>query len=65
MRTPIIAGNWKLNKNQQETTECVNAVKSDLPKNTDVETLICAPAVDLPEVIEAPKGSELLVGAEK
>ena len=64
MRTPIIAGNWKLNKNPQETTEFVNAVKSELPKNTDVETLICAPAVDLPALIEAAKGSELHVGAE-
>ena len=64
MRTPIIAGNWKLNKNPQETTEFVNAVKAQLPKNTDVETLICAPAVDLPALIEAAKGSELHVGAE-
>ena len=51
MRTPIIAGNWKLNKNPQETTEFVNAVKNELPKNTDVETLICAPAVDLPDYV--------------
>ena len=64
MRTPIIAGNWKLNKNPQETTEFVNAVKAQLPKSTDVETLICAPAVDLPALIEAAKGSELHVGAE-
>lgn len=64
MRTPIIAGNWKLNKNPKETVEFVNAVKADLPKSTDVETLICAPAVDLPALIESAKGSELRVGAE-
>lgn len=64
MRTPIIAGNWKLNKNPEETVEFVNAVKAQLPQSTDVETLICAPAVDLPALIESAKGSELRVGAE-
>ncbi|MGX5377854.1 triose-phosphate isomerase [Ligilactobacillus sp. LYQ135] len=64
MRTPIIAGNWKLNKNPEETAEFVNAVKAQLPQSTDVETLICAPAVDLPALIESAKGSELRVGAE-
>ncbi len=64
MRTPIIAGNWKLNKNPEETVEFVNAVKAELPQSTDVETLICAPAVDLPALIESAKGSQLHVGAE-
>ncbi|WP_290033627.1 triose-phosphate isomerase [Ligilactobacillus cholophilus] len=64
MRTPIIAGNWKLNKNPQETVEFVNAVKAELPNSSDVETVICAPAVDLPALLESAKGSELHVGAE-
>ncbi|WEV37572.1 triose-phosphate isomerase [Lactobacillus sp. ESL0677] len=64
MRTPIIAGNWKLHMNPEQTTEFVDAVKDKLPKATKVEALICAPAVDLDALRKAAKGSELKVGAE-
>lgn len=64
MRTPIIAGNWKLNMNPEQTTEFVSAIKSKLPKSSKVESLICAPAVDLDALRKAAQGSELRVGAE-
>ncbi|GAB5051575.1 triose-phosphate isomerase [Pediococcus ethanolidurans] len=64
MRTPIIAGNWKMNKNPKETTEFVNAVKADLPASSKVESVIGAPAVDLQALLDAAKGSELKVAAE-
>ena len=48
MRTPIIAGNWKLNMNPVQTAEFVKNVKNDLPAATEVESVIAAPAVDLP-----------------
>ncbi|MFK5676688.1 triose-phosphate isomerase [Ligilactobacillus sp. LYQ60] len=64
MRTPIIAGNWKLHMNPTETVEFVKAVKDRLPQNSEVETLICAPAVDLPALLDSAKGSQLHVGAE-
>ncbi|MDF7669430.1 MULTISPECIES: triose-phosphate isomerase [unclassified Lactobacillus] len=64
MRTPIIAGNWKLHMNPEQTTEFVDAVKGKLPESTKVEALICAPAVDLDALRKAAKGSELKVGAE-
>ncbi|MFT9097193.1 triose-phosphate isomerase [Liquorilactobacillus sp.] len=64
MRTPIIAGNWKMNLNPEQTAEFVNAVKKDLPAASKVESVIAAPAVDLPALLEAAKGSELKVAAE-
>ncbi|KRN82210.1 triosephosphate isomerase [Pediococcus ethanolidurans] len=64
VRTPIIAGNWKMNKNPKETTEFVNAVKADLPASSKVESVIGAPAVDLQALLDAAKGSELKVAAE-
>ncbi|MDF7672379.1 triose-phosphate isomerase [Lactobacillus sp. ESL0701] len=64
MRTPIIAGNWKLHMNPEQTTEFVDAVKGKLPESTKVEALICAPAVDLENLAQAAKGSNLKVGAE-
>ncbi|MFQ7322693.1 MAG: triose-phosphate isomerase, partial [Lactobacillus delbrueckii] len=38
-RTPIIAGNWKLNMNPKETVEFVNAVKDQLPDPSKVESV--------------------------
>ncbi|BAQ57524.1 triose-phosphate isomerase [Lactobacillus acetotolerans] len=64
MRTPIIAGNWKLHMNPDQTTEFVNAVKDKLPDPNKVESLICAPAVDLDALRKAAKGSNLHIGAE-
>ena len=64
VRTPIIAGNWKMNMNPEQTAEFVKAVKDKLPKATEVEAVIAAPAVDLPALLENAKGSELKVAAE-
>lgn len=64
MRTPIIAGNWKLNKNPQETQAFVDAIKGKLPKSTDVETVIAAPAIDLNALTWFAKDEELKVAAE-
>ncbi|WP_180363095.1 triose-phosphate isomerase, partial [Lactobacillus mulieris] len=47
MRTPIIAGNWKLHMNPAQTAEFVKSVKDKLPESNKVESVIAAPAVDL------------------
>ena len=64
VRTPIIAGNWKMNMNPEQTAEFVKSVKDKLPKATEVEAVIAAPSVDLPALLENAKGSELKVAAE-
>ena len=64
MRTPIIAGNWKMNMTPEQTAELVKAVKDNLPAASEVEAVIAAPAVDLPALLENAKGSDLKVAAE-
>ena len=64
MRKPIIAGNWKMNKNPKETQAFVEAVVGKLPSGERVESAIAAPAVDLVTLLEYAKGSELKVAAE-
>ncbi|MBA1434662.1 triose-phosphate isomerase [Bombilactobacillus bombi] len=64
MRTPIIAGNWKMNNNPEDTTNFVEAVKNQLPDSSKVEAVIAAPAVDLPALLAAAKGSNLHTAAE-
>ena len=64
MRIPIIAGNWKMNNDPSATTEFVAAVKANLPSPEKVESVIAAPAVDLPALLEAAQGSNLKTAAE-
>ena len=64
MRKPIIAGNWKMNKNPKETQAFVEAVVGKLPSGERVESAIAAPAVNLVTLVESAKGSELKVAAE-
>ena len=42
MRKPIIAGNWKMNKNIKEALEFVKEVGARADRD-DVEAVICAP----------------------
>ena len=64
MRTPIIAGNWKLHMDPAQTAEFVKNVKDKLPDSNKVESVIAAPAVDLDALIKASEGSNLSVAAE-
>lgn len=64
MRTPIIAGNWKLHMNPEQTTEFVNAVKNHLPESSKVEAVIAAPALDVDALRKAAAGSNLHTSAE-
>lgn len=63
MRTPIIAGNWKMNNNIAESLELVEAIKSyDLAKNVD--KVLCVPFTDLKSVKEAINGTDIKLGAQ-
>ena len=63
MRKPIIAGNWKMNNTASEGTALVNALKP-LVKDADCEVVVCVPAIDIPAVSEALKGSNIALGAQ-
>lgn len=63
MRKPIIAGNWKMNNTASEGVALVNALKP-LVKNADCEVVVCVPAIDIPAVSEALKGSNIALGAQ-
>ncbi|WP_329503972.1 triose-phosphate isomerase [Pediococcus pentosaceus] len=64
MRTPIIAGNWKMNKNPQETQEFLDAIKGKLPDASVVESVIAAPAIDLSTLVAFSKDEQLKTAAE-
>ncbi len=63
MRKAIIAGNWKMNKTPAEATALVNELKP-LVADANCDVVVCVPAIDIPAVVEAVKGSNIKVGAE-
>ena len=64
MRTPIIAGNWKMYKTPQEAVAFVQAVKEPLLKLAAAERVVCPPYVALPAVKAALDGTDITVGAQ-
>jgi len=63
-RLPFIAGNWKMNKNPEETKAFVEAIAGKLPSVDKVEAGIAAPAVDLSALLSAAEGTGLKVAAQ-
>ena len=63
MRTPIIAGNWKMFKTKAEAIAFAEEFR-ELYKDTDVQTAICAPFTNLEALKEAFAGTEIKVGAQ-
>lgn len=63
MKRSIIAGNWKMNKTQKETTELIEALKP-LVANATCEVVVCVPFTDLAAAKKAIRGSKIKLGAQ-
>ena len=63
MRRPILAGNWKMNKTRDEALQFVFQVSDKLPNSETVETVICAPAIILRDLVKR-QGDNLRIGAQ-
>ncbi|SFQ09570.1 triose-phosphate isomerase [Salibacterium halotolerans] len=64
MRKPIIAGNWKMNKTHEEAVSFIEEIKGNVPSSSEVETVVCAPALFLKEMNDKAEGSDVHVGAQ-
>ncbi len=64
MRTPVIAGNWKMNTTTQSAVELARGVVDGTAGLAGVTTIICPPFVSLQAVKSAVEGSNVLVGAQ-
>jgi len=64
MRTPIIAGNWKMNTTVAEAIALVNAMLPGLRAVQGVQRVICPPFVSLHAISELLKGTEIGLGAQ-
>lgn len=65
MRRKIIAGNWKMNKDVNETVALINDLKSRLQSLSDrLEVVICPPFTSLVVASQLIKDSPLKLGAQ-
>ena len=64
MRTPLIAGNWKMNLNKGESVALAQAIATGSGDITGAELLVCPPSVYLDAVAAALAGSTVGSGAQ-
>jgi len=64
MRTPLVAGNWKMNKTVAEARELVSILSPKLQEIANVEKVLCPPYLAIPLLAEMLKGSGIGLGAQ-
>jgi len=65
MRTMIIAGNWKMYKDLQETTDLLTQLKAAVPRlPANVVSIVCPPYTSLHAAAAALSGSAFKLGAQ-
>ncbi|MGB8658263.1 MAG: triose-phosphate isomerase [Candidatus Zixiibacteriota bacterium] len=64
MRIPIIAGNWKMYKTEDEALHLVSDLKQRLKDVMGVKVIVCPPFTALSAVKRALENSQILLGAQ-
>src|SRR5215217_3441748 len=62
-RTKFIAGNWKMNTTKAQAVELARGIARGLPSG-GVQVGVAPPFVYIDAVVQAARGSNLLVGAQ-
>ena len=63
-RTPLIAGNWKMNTDVTEARRLAGQIRERIADLAGVEVALCPPAISLSAVAEVIAGSDIAVGAQ-
>jgi triosephosphate isomerase len=63
-RTPIVAGNWKMNTTVAEGLALVDAMLPRLQALDGVERVVCPPFVSLAAIADRLRGTDIAVGAQ-
>jgi triosephosphate isomerase len=64
MRTPLVAGNWKMNKTVAEARELVSTMSAKLREIPNVEKVLCPPFIAIPPLADMLKDSGIDLGAQ-
>ena len=63
-RTPLIAGNWKMNTDVTEARRLAGQIRERIADLAGVEVALCPPAISLSAVAEVTAASDIAVGAQ-
>ncbi|MBK9167480.1 MAG: triose-phosphate isomerase [Bryobacterales bacterium] len=64
MRTPVMAGNWKMYKTPEETAGFFARFLEQVGNPADREIVICPPFVNIPAAVAATSGSVVRIGGQ-
>ncbi|HLO33244.1 MAG TPA: triose-phosphate isomerase [Anaerolineales bacterium] len=64
MRTPLVAGNWKMNKTVAEARDLVSTMGPKLREISGVESVLCPPFIAIPALAAMLEGSGIGLGAQ-
>ncbi len=64
MRKPIIAGNWKMHNTLSEAKSFMEHVNELVPSKEKVDSVVCAPALFLEQLVTISKGFDVEIGAQ-
>jgi len=64
MRTKIVAGNWKMHKNAEETEDLLNDLINQLPDDKEVEIVVAPTFVNLASAVEHVQFTNIQVAAQ-
>lgn len=64
MRKKIVAGNWKMNKNAEETEDLLNELIAKIPTDTDTRVIVAPTFVNLASAVEHLEFTNIEVAAQ-
>ncbi|MGV9003628.1 triose-phosphate isomerase [Flavobacterium sp.] len=64
MRKKIIAGNWKMNKNSEETEDLLNDLIDQLPNDVEAQIIVAPTFVNLASAVEHLEFTNIVVAAQ-
>lgn len=64
MRTPIIAGNWKMNMTAVTAVQFVREIRHGLQNIKGIDRVVCPPLIAIPAVYETLQATDIGVGAQ-
>jgi triosephosphate isomerase len=63
-RTPLVAGNWKMYKTEEQAEEYIQALLPRVSSISGVDIAICVPFTDLRAMVDSARGSRVEVYAQ-
>lgn len=64
MRTKIVAGNWKMNKNSEETEDLLNDLIDRLPEDKEVQVIVAPTFINLASAVDHLEFTNITVAAQ-